>query len=335
MEIEKSNVAIIIDLDEYGKICDFNIDFQKNIEVCDKNDPNKIKLGLELGPKTVTKNISCGNCNNIINFNMIVRTARCRRKNKNKRKLHSDTIEAELEKLRKMQQNESEMYEEMTEETIEPKIDEHFENKEMPEIVQEEIIIGDTRDTSFIYQCPLEECNQLFKSTQSWQKHLSSQHQRGKSEMNPIIFTIAGTVENDEFQEYTHPDGIEVVLDNKGSYVFPKCSSCRVPISPKHSNDLCFFCQYQKSQKPIESFEIICNLCSNIFDTQEQLDEHTKKSHPVFRCPVCFVYFRTKNALADHMRASCKIKGIDCDLCSHIAISEHELKKHKEGHNVT
>lgn len=293
MEATKPNVAIIVDLDEYGRICDFNLDFHNNVEVCDQNDPSKTKLGLELGVKTLTKNLSCRNCNDVINFNMIVRTARARRRNKHKRKVNSDPIEAQLEQLKKMQRTESdEVVEEIVEYNTEPL-------EKLPQIGKEEVIMGEKEEATLVYQCPINECNQLFESENSWQKHYFTEHQEGTSETNPIRVTITRTME--EGQEDRTSEEVEVVVENNG-----KCSSCKEPLEGQ-SNDLCYFCQYQRNQTPsnVESLVFACNLCSNFFVNQVQLDEHIKTRHPIFRCPVCSVYFRTRNALADHMRETC------------------------------
>lgn len=337
MEASNSSLAIIVDLDDYGRICDFNIEFQNKIEVCDKSEPTKVKVGLELNPKTLTKNLTCGSCNAVLRFNMIVRTARARRKNRNKRKANSDVIEAELEKLKKVQRGE---YEKIFEEiVVKPEAlvqQDQDQSKEIPQIVQEEIIFENTPDTSVVYQCPIDECNQLFESTEDWQKHYLLRHHEGNSEINPIKVTIARSLDSTEFQDHKASDEIELVLENDDTYV--KCSSCREPISQldtvDQTNGLCYFCQFQKNQKSSsidQTFEYSCPSCPNTFVTQHQLDIHIKANHPVYRCPVCYANFATNKALADHMRVSCKIKWINCDMCTHIAVSENEQKKHKEG----
>lgn len=332
-----THAVIIVELDDYGKICDFNIELPSEIEVCDKNEPTKTKIGLELNQKTLTKQISCGSCKSLLSFNLIVRTARARRRNRNKRKAQSDIVEAELENIKKSKIVEQSLDKEIKSMLPDPPSQEN--HKEIPQIVQEEIIIENSADTSVVYQCPVEICRQLFESMEDWQKHYLSQHHEGKSQQDPIKVTLARTSDNEQLvDDHAITDEIELVLEPDDTYVFPKCcSSCKEPISLDPGGDQCYFCSYHKNQNSsnAENYDFFCTSCSSSFETQQKLTEHVKLYHPVYRCPVCFTSFETNKSLADHLRTTCKIKWINCDLCSHIAVSENTLKKHKERvHNV-
>lgn len=49
---------------------------------------------------------------------------------------------------------------------------------------------------------------------------------------------------------------------------------------------------------------LTCPACGAVFETQDQLDEHTKSEHgSSFRCPACGAEFESQEKLDEHTKS--------------------------------
>jgi len=77
-----------------------------------------------------------------------------------------------------------------------------------------------------------------------------------------------------------------------------------------------------------------CVVCTEIFCTLKQLQQHHKSEHSKFRCEKCDKSFPLKSHLNRHLAANLKTAGgsfkNQCDVCNEVCCTKLDLLKHKK-----
>lgn len=305
-----SSLAILVDLDNWGRICDFSLEFQDNVEICEKAEPTRTKMGIFLDQaKTLTKTINCGNCTIPLKFNMIVRTAKARRKTKNKRKATEVGLSSVTpSKKRKHEVDFNEVFTfapEMIEESNDAVIQIQTNREQIPQMIQEEIIvetldyqpspITKTNDVlALVYQCPI--CKNCFESIKGWQEHYQIDHQMSKSiiptreytttDIAPITITPTTTtttieIEEDDTEIDFQTSQIEMIPEyfheQVTVYTFKKCNSCNEPLATEPLSHL----QQCAVNNKLANYTVwyFCGDCGFQTMVKQVVDKHIAEEH--------------------------------------------------------
>ena len=73
-----------------------------------------------------------------------------------------------------------------------------------------------------------------------------------------------------------------------------------------------------------------CSICSALFCTLKQLQQHKLNSHPKHECPKCERKFQDKAHLERHSKADAPIRI--CEVCNKEFCTSGDLKKHMKSH---
>ena len=77
--------------------------------------------------------------------------------------------------------------------------------------------------------------------------------------------------------------------------------------------------------------KIRCRLCTEIFSTVKELNNHHRKDHGIVKCPKCERYFSTQSSLDHHSYSHGKLK-FNCEICGKSFAFQSRLDQHMTVH---
>ena len=159
-----------------------------------------------------------------------------------------------------------------------------------------------------VYHC--DKCDKTFKSVSHVKRHEISVH-FSKKETCPHCGLQCSRKDNLEAHIMLVHE-----IDRESPF---QCDDCQETFDKK-SNFECHS-RYLKTN---------CSICSAIFCTLKQLQQHRLISHPKHECQKCERNFQDKAHLDRHIKAN--RPSLKCDVCNQEFCTTVDLKKHMRGH---